>query len=335
MSADGKITIEGIALALNVSKSTVSRTISGKGRIGSETRDRILKYIEEHDYVPNAMAKGLAQSKTYNIGLTVPEDFTLVDLNFFQKCLKGVCECAGAENYDVVVTLAAEDDTMQLEKLVNNRKVDGVLLSRTYTKDMPAELLQRKGVPFVAIGSTDDRRIVQVDHDHVTACKELTELLIEKQVGRLVLLCGNMTHMVSRSRLKGFTEALREQGIELTRDMIRYDADGRDADRIIEEVVAERPGCILCMDDGICTGVLDVITRMGLRIPEDIKVASFYNSKVLERNIPSITSLKFDDKELGRAACRTLLAMLNGEKAPGKTFMGYELLLKESTGKLS
>lgn len=334
MSTEGKLTIEDIAKALGVSKSTVSRTISGKGRIGSDTRDRILKYIEDHDYVPNALAKGLAQSKTYNIGLTVPEDFTLVDLNFFQKCLKGVCECAGAENYDVVVTLAAEDDTTQLEKLVNNRKVDGVLLSRTYTKDMPAELLQSKGIPFVAIGTSEDRRIVQVDHDHVAACKELTELLIEKQVGKLVLLCGNMTHMVSRSRLKGFMEAMQKHGITVSDDMVRYDADGKAADRIIEKVVAERPGCILCMDDGICTGVLDAITRMGLKIPEDIKVASFYNSKVLERNIPSITSLKFDDKELGRAACRTLLAMLDGEKAPGKTFMGYELLLKESTGTL-
>lgn len=57
------ITIADVAEALGVSKTTVSRAISGKGRIGQETRDRVLKYIEEHDYKPNVIAKGLAQSK--------------------------------------------------------------------------------------------------------------------------------------------------------------------------------------------------------------------------------------------------------------------------------
>ena len=61
------ITIADVAEALGVSKTTVSRAISGKGRIGRETRERVLAYIEEHDYKPNVIAKGLAQSKTYNI----------------------------------------------------------------------------------------------------------------------------------------------------------------------------------------------------------------------------------------------------------------------------
>ena len=61
------ITISDVADALGVSKATVSRAISGKGRIGDETRQRVLAYIEEHDYKPNVIAKGLAQSKTFNI----------------------------------------------------------------------------------------------------------------------------------------------------------------------------------------------------------------------------------------------------------------------------
>ena len=66
------ITIADVAEALGVSKTTVSRAISGKGRIGQETRDRVLKYIEEHDYKPNVIAKGLAQSKTYNLCVVMP-----------------------------------------------------------------------------------------------------------------------------------------------------------------------------------------------------------------------------------------------------------------------
>ena len=69
-----KITISDIAEALQVSKTTVSRAISGKGRISEETRLKVLEYIEEKDYKPNVIAKGLAQQRTYNIGLVIPGD---------------------------------------------------------------------------------------------------------------------------------------------------------------------------------------------------------------------------------------------------------------------
>ena len=67
--ADGKITIDDVARALGISKTTVSRAISGKGRVGDDTRLRVLEYIEEHNYRPNLMARALAQQKTYNIGV--------------------------------------------------------------------------------------------------------------------------------------------------------------------------------------------------------------------------------------------------------------------------
>ena len=88
------ITIADVAEALGVSKTTVSRAISGKGRIGQETRDRVLKYIEEHDYKPNVIAKGLAQSKTYNLCVVMPGEYDVVDLTFFQECLFGIQEIA-------------------------------------------------------------------------------------------------------------------------------------------------------------------------------------------------------------------------------------------------
>ena len=83
-----KMTISDVAEALNISKTTVSRAISGKGRIGAETRRRVLEYIEEHNYKPSVIAKGLAQSKSYNIGWVMPSDYSVVDLPFFQKCLR-------------------------------------------------------------------------------------------------------------------------------------------------------------------------------------------------------------------------------------------------------
>lgn len=69
-----KLTISDVAEALGVSKTTVSRAISGKGRIGAETKERVLAFIQEHNYKPNVLAKGLAKLKTYNIGIMLPED---------------------------------------------------------------------------------------------------------------------------------------------------------------------------------------------------------------------------------------------------------------------
>ena len=86
-------------------KTTVSRAISGKGRIGQETRDRVLKYIEEHDYKPNVIAKGLAQSKTYNLCVVMPGDYDVVDLTFFQECLFGIQEIAGIMEYDILLSI--------------------------------------------------------------------------------------------------------------------------------------------------------------------------------------------------------------------------------------
>lgn len=75
-------TIADIAAELGVSKTTVSRSISGKGRISKDTRERVLRYIKEHNYKPNVIAKGLANSCTYNIGVVMPENFGISDAAF-------------------------------------------------------------------------------------------------------------------------------------------------------------------------------------------------------------------------------------------------------------
>ena len=77
-------TIDDIARELGVSKTTVSRAISGKGRIGQATRERVLEFIEKHDYRPNVMAKGLAQKKTFNLALLLPKDYAVTEFLFLR-----------------------------------------------------------------------------------------------------------------------------------------------------------------------------------------------------------------------------------------------------------
>lgn len=163
---DRNLTIADIAQELGVSKTTVSRAMSGKGRIGEETRKRVQAYIEAHHYSPNVVAKGLAQNKTFNLGLVLPGDYQIVELPFFQKCMMGISRTASEAGYDVLLSMVTADKITQLQRAVTNRKIDGAILTRTLTDDAPMRYLQENGVPFVAIGSTDNTGVVQIDNDH-------------------------------------------------------------------------------------------------------------------------------------------------------------------------
>lgn len=327
-----KITIADVAEALGISKSTVSRSISGKGRIGEETRQKVLKYIEENNYRPSAVAKGLAQSKTYNIGWVMPGDATVMDLPFFQRCMMGVSEVAASEDYDILLSMVFDNDCSQLERVIRNKKVDGIVLGRTLVNDPQTELLINSDIPFVVVGSSMDDRIIQVDNDHIGACKELTSILIMKGIRKLALIGGDSNHVVNKTRKEGFELALREENINIKDEYIYMDSENKTAiERAVDDILRHNIECIVCMDDRICNEVLAKLHKENISIPKDMKVASFYNSTILESNQPPITSLQYDPKVLGAVACRTLFDYIDGKEINKKQLLSYEVNLKGST----
>ena len=313
------ITISDVAEALGVSKTTVSRAISGKGRIGEETKQRVLEYIEANDYKPNVIAKSLAQSKTYNICVVMPGDYALVDLPFFQEAIMGIQEIASQMEYDILLSICQQDDITGLERVISNRKVDGVVLLRTFEEDKQIEFLKGKKVPFVATGSTSYSGVKQIDHDHESACRELTSIVLMNNLSRVALLGGN-------------EDAFAMAGKEVDSELLFMNLENRvNINHAVEEALERKAECILCMDDGICSQVLRKLRQAHIKVPAEVKVASFYNSSVLQNNVPSITSLAFDAKELGIVACKNLLSQIEGEEVPSKMLLSYEVILKEST----
>lgn len=326
------LTIADIADTLGVSKTTVSRAISGKGRIGSETRERVLKYIDVHNYTPNVIAKSLAQNKTYNLAVVMPGDYELIDLPFFQNCIMGIQEIASSFDYDMLLTVCNNADVTKLERIVRNRKVDGVILLRSFMDDVQVEYLQEKNIPFVVTGSSNYKGVVQVDNDHRAACRELTSILLMKRMKKIALIGGNEEHVVTQSRLMGFKDAFADSGTAVDESLIYMNLDNPVLlDGKLDDIIKREVDCIVCMDDAICMEVLYKLRREGISVPDQIRVASFYNSSMLETHDPSITSLDFDAKELGMLVCRTLLDMIEGQKVQKKTLLGYEVCLREST----
>ena len=326
------LTIADVAEALGVSKTTVSRAISGKGRIGRETRRRVLDYIEEHDYKPNVIAQGLAQSKTYNLCVAMPRNYEVVDWNFFQACLFGIQEMAESAGYDILMTTCRMNDISSLERIIANHKVDGVVLMRTFLEDAQLAYLQQKKIPFVTTGSTDYSDVVQIDHDHRSACRELTSYLLMRGFGRIALVGEDEGYVVTRSRLEGFREAYEEQGISLDESLLFLNPDNRtQVEKTVGEILERGVDCILCMDDADTSRVLRALRERKVRVPGDVRVASFYNSTILDDHVPSITSLSFDAKEVGMVACKLLLQLIEGLEVPMKTLLPYEVVLKDST----
>ena len=329
---NGKMTIGDVAEALGVSKTTVSRAISGKGRIGEQTRQRVIEYINKHNFTPNAIAKSLAQSRTFNIGWVMPGDCTLAELPFFNNCLWGVSETASALQYDILVSMVNGSDIVQLERAVTNNKIDGVILSRTVENDAAAQYLMEMKIPVITIGQSEIKGILQIDNDHKAACRELTSLLILKGIKNMGLIGGNHTHIVTKKRLNGFMQAYEDAGIPIKKDNIYLDVENQvRTEKVVEELLSKDVDCIVCMDDSICMHALNKLKKENISVPDDIMVASFYNSVFLESYSPSVSTLAFDAVALGREACRTLVDYIDGKEVPQKTLLGYDIILKEST----
>jgi DNA-binding LacI/PurR family transcriptional regulator len=278
------------------------------------------------------MAKGLAQSKTYNICVAYPTDCATNELPFFQKCLIGIVQRAAKEQYDILIAMVSNTDISQLKRIIQNHKVDGAIILRTLTDDSCVKFLKQSDVPFVTIGSTSENGVIQVDNDNLAACRGLTMLLLSEGIERIALSGGNTQHVVTQNRCQGFKEAFEKWGKQADGRMVYLGMeDGQAVENCVEDALKKNAECIIAMDDNICKKILDKLKQDQVEVSRDIKVASFYHSEELDKNLPPVTSLKFNVPELGTVTCNTLFSIMDGKDVRQKTVLGYEMILKEST----
>lgn len=326
-------TIEDVAKALGISKTTVSRAISGKGRISVETRTRVLKFIQEHNYSPNAVAQSLAQSRTYNLSIAIPGDYTSSESAFFQECMRGICQVASENEYDVLVSIIPNHNTDQLERVLRNHKIDGAIVTRSSVKSPVIALLKQWKLPFVVLGELPDRDVVCVDNNNEEACADLTRRLLKQGLRKLALIGGDEAHYVSHCRKRGFEAAHDLEGCLVHPELVFRNIDTtKKASVAVNTALRRGADCIICMDDYICSLVMQQLKNCGVRVPEDIKLASFYDSVLLGQSTPAVTSLHFDAENLGKAGCHLLLDQLEGTPGVRIARMGYQIMIRESTG---
>ena len=326
------MTLEDIASSLGMSKSTVSRAISGKGRVSEKTRQKVLAYIKENHYKPNALARGLAQRRTYNIGVVCPTDYEIFGLPFFHNCLWGISEEVTKSGYDILILMTEGGGISDLKRVAEHRKMDGVILMRTLIEDPLADYIKHTGMPAVMIGSSPDEELVQVDNDHFEACKELTSILLAKSGGQVGLIGRDEQQVITVTRRKGYEAALQQAGISVDPDRIILDCrDLHRTEMALDQLLKGGAKGILCMDEKSTGLLLAACREKGLRVPQDLKIASFCYSDYLENAALAITAIEIDDRKLGRTAARTLLKVIDGGKPGSQILKNYRIIMREST----
>lgn len=330
------LTIDDIARELGVSKTTVSRAISGKGRISAATRERVQEYIEKHNYRPSAAAKGLAESKTYNLALVLPRDFVRLDIPFVRQSMSAICDEAYLHDYNILVCLSTESQPASLIRALDDRKVDGVILTRTVENDKLVQFLSERGIPFATLGSLPascrGTALVEADHDQTGGCYDITKQLLRGKEGKTALLGNDLNYVVNQSRLSGFRKACQELQLPMEQTPIRMGINDLESCRAaVDDMLNSGVRRFVCMDEDVSIRTLSSLSYRGLSVPRDAEVISLSDCSLLEDHHPSISALRFDAAALGRAACRELLLALNNKEFDPAPLLGYEIRIGRDT----
>lgn len=317
---------------VDATKTTVYRSMAGSGRISPATRQRVLDYVKKHNCTPGVPACGADNRCSYNISLVISKQFSDFEMPFLRKIMRSVYYVAGEYDYDVLLTLVDENETRPVERLLDNRKIDGLILTRTLERDPLIPLLKAHKLPFVAIGQPEDDEIFSVDHDQVGGCREMTSLLLMKGMKHIALLGGSMLYTVNQSRLEGFRQAYDKMGQVIDEGLLFLELETDDLRMwAVQQAVERGADCILCMDERLAQLSLNVLKQLNLHVPQDIRLASLYDSENLANAVPPITAVQFNADILGLKATQQLLCALQGEKVETRIELGYQVSLREST----
>ncbi|QNA94076.1 MULTISPECIES: LacI family DNA-binding transcriptional regulator [unclassified Microbacterium] len=327
-----RATIEEVASAAGVSRSTVSRVVNGSTAVSPEALAAVRAAIDELNYVPNRAARSLASRQTHAIALIVPEDTNrFFGDPFFAAIVAGITGALGGSDYLLNLLIASDDPGDKMTGFVRNGGVDGALIVSHHTSDAFIDRVA-DAVPVVYGGRPVRRHEGDyvVDVDNVAGAREATRRLIDIGRKRIATISGPVTMVSSGDRIQGFRAALADAGLTpFAEEEGDYsEASGADAMRRILDV--GRPDALFVASDLMARGALTVLRAAGVRVPEDIALVGFDDSSVAVTTDPQLTTMRQPMYAQGEAMARILLSRLAGEDPPQTTILPTELVVRAS-----
>lgn len=326
-----QISIIDIAKELGISKSTVSRALSGHPSVKEITRIAVLELAEKRDYQRNALALSLANQTTLLVGILVPEIMS----SFFPSIIKGAEQILNAEKYKCIICHSNESYEREVEnvKLLLSQQVDGIIASHTKeTRNFDHfKLVQRRGIPLIMFNRvTDVLDVPKVVVDDYDAAYKAVEYLIKKGRKRIAHLAGPDTLVNSKLRLQGYLDALAKHKIPIDNDLIiSYDLTLEKVKIYVQHflTLSSPPDALFCMNDPTAIAAMRVVKQNKLRIPQDIAIIGFSNDLSAELVDPALTTVAQPTFDLGREAARLVLKEINAEGSGETAKSNYKTLV--------
>ena len=309
--------IRALARHLDISIGTVSKALNGRFDINSETRERVLKAAAELGYVPNQAGRALRQGATRTVGFMIesnqaaPTDSD----NFFIAVFDGVQTVLRRHHLDLIVLPCAsdEDPGEYLARIVARGLVDAVIISATRRNDPRVPLLEKAGVPFVALGRSGDVTHPWLELDFEGVAKRSVDRLVERGHRRIAVALPATELNLGNLFLRGYKEALKQHGISfvpaLAIKIESSEAGGHQLGASLLELEPQ-PTAVILSYELPAVGLYRALGEVGVVPGKDLAVIAFRESPVTRHLLPRMTSFTTSLRDLGVALGEMLLTTM-------------------------
>ncbi len=332
-----QVTIKDIAEKLSISPSTVSRSLKDHPDISAKTRNAVKELAKLLGYKPNLIALNLKNSRTNTIGLLVPE----IEHHFFSTIINGIEEVAYQNNYNVLIVQSNESylrEVLNTQTLLGNR-VDGMLASFSKeTKDFShfQQLIDNE-IPLVFYDrAVDNLHADVVVVDDYSVAYNAVKHLITRGCKRIAFYSAPQHLILGKDRYNGYVDALEANNIKFDKNLV-YSCDTfESAIKISQSILkkVDRPDGIFAVNDLTAVGIMKVARKLGINIPDELKIVGFENSKSGSICDPELTTVDQFGYNLGKKAMTILLDRIKKDShdyKPVKHVIKTKLIVRGSS----
>jgi LacI family transcriptional regulator len=305
----GVTTLRDVAETAGVSIGTASRVINRKQTVKPAIRAKVLEAIEKLGYRPNAVAQSMRRRSTHIVGCIIRE-INIPTLADFVRAAHDVLDGAG---FSLLISNSEGIEAREKELLIrlDSQRADGILFG-PYTPITPEfdKFLHNLEAPIVLVDRDEPQWADAVMADHAGGAYAATMHLLSQGHRRILLLTGNKTIYPARERIVGYRRAFEEKGVPIREELICEVGFGSiEGFRATSSALgtAEPPTAVIAGGIDMLPGVLRAIRVRRFAIPDDISVVSVGDSELAQLHAPPISTIRWDQGEIGKTAAQLLL----------------------------
>ena len=327
------LSIVDIASLAGVSTATVSHVINKTGRFSKETEEKVRTVIKKYGYVSNNTARTLRSSASHTVGLILPN----INNDFFSSIAVSIEQYFDFNDYALFICNTDNDPQKERRyfRRLDSMRVDGIIVI-SCQKEIEAGILSRE-IPVVLLDRTpkNEQDLCIVTSDVIKGIHDATTSLIDKGCRNIVFISSYLATYVKTNRKDGYLSAMHDHGLDKEQSVIQLGEGPSIVNAEIEIIDYVSKGNkvdgIICTSDNQAIGAMEGLKRLGLRVPEDVKVFGFDNQFQSRICTPTLSTIERNPSLLGRISSEVLLNLIRNKPVEKSTVIDCSLVNREST----